>query len=276
MALQGQYDGRGPLAVFGCAWHYRQLIVRLTAREIEGRFRGSLFGKVWAALVPLIMLSMYTFVFGVVFRVQWPGMEGSTLRVAPLYFVGMILFDFVFECISRAPTLLAEHIAYIKKVLFPLEILSWVVVCSAFFRVAVGSGILLAFYLAIEGPPPLTALAIPILVMPLALVAVGFVWFLSAVGVFVRDFRHAIMVVAPATMFLSPIFFPLSSMPEPIRTALYINPLTFTVESVRGALFSGVWPNWGALLGYVAVAWLFAWAGHRWFMAIRGEIADVV
>jgi lipopolysaccharide transport system permease protein len=276
MVPRGQYEGRGPLGVFGCAWHYRQLVVRLTRREIEARFRGSLLGKVWAGIVPLFMLSLYAFVFGVLLKVRWPGLEGSTLQVALLYFSGLILFDFVLECLMRAPTLLAEQISYVKKVLFPLEILAWVVVGGALFRVLVGSAILLAFYLAIDGLPPLSALAAPLLVLPLALVAIGFTWFLSAVGVFVRDFRHAVLVLAPVTMFLTPIFFPLSTVPEPLRSLLYLNPLTFIIESVRATLFSGEWPSWPALALYTGIAWVLAWAGRTWFLFVRGEFADVV
>src|ERR1700676_3442370 len=192
MVPRGQYQGQGPLAVFGCGWHYRPLVARLTVREIEARFRGSLLGRVWAGIVPLFMLCMYTFVFGVLLKVRWPGLEGSTLQVALLYFAGLILFDFTFECINRAPALLAEHVSYVKKVLFPLEILAWVVIGGGLFRVLVGGAILLAFYLAIDGLPPLSALAVPALVLPLTLVAIGFVWFLSAIGVYIRDFRHAV------------------------------------------------------------------------------------
>lgn len=276
MVPRGQYAGRGPLAVFGCAWHYRQLVARLTVREIEARFRGSLLGKVWAGILPLFMLGLYTFVFGVLLKLRWPGLEGSTLQVSLLYFSGLILFDFVLECLMRAPALLAEQISYVKKVLFPLEILAWVVVGGALFRVVIGSAILLAFYLAIDGLPPLSALAAPVLVLPLALVAIGFTWFLSAVGVFVRDFRHAVLVLAPVTMFLTPIFFPLSTVSEPLRSLLYLNPLTFIVESMRATLFLGEWPNWPALALYTAIAWAFAWAGRSWFLFVRGEFADVV
>ena len=273
---RSQYEGSGPLAVFGSAWHYRQLVARLTAREIEGRFRGSLLGKLWAGILPLFMLSLYTFVFGVLLKLRWPGLEGSTLQVALLYFSGLILFDFVLECLMRAPALLAEQISYVKKVLFPLEILAWVVVGGALFRVLIGSGILLAFYLVIDGLPPLSALAAPLLVLPLVLVAIGFTWFLSAIGVFVRDFRHAVLVLAPVTMFLTPIFFPLSTVSEPLRSLLYLNPLTFVIESVRATLFLGEWPSWPALALYTGIAWAFAWAGRSWFLFVRGEFADVV
>ena len=273
---RGQYEGQGPLAVFGCAWHFRQLVIRLAVREVEARFRGSLFGKIWLGIVPLFMLSLYTFVFGVLLNLRWPGLEGSTLQIALLYFSGLILFDFVLECLMRAPALLAEQVSYVKKVLFPLEILAWVVVAGALFRVLVGSAILLVFYLAIDGLPPLSALAAPILVIPLALIAVAVTWFLSALGVFVRDFRHAVLMLAPVMMFLTPIFFPLSTVSEPLRSLLYLNPLTFIIESVRATLFAGQWPNWAALAIYTVLAWAFAWAGRSWFLFVRGEFADVI
>jgi len=266
---------RGPAALFGCAWRYRQLLRRLTIREVENQFRGSLLGKLWAAIVPLFMLSMYTFVFGVVLQVRWPG-EENHLRVALLYFVGLIAFNFLFECINRAPTLLLENVAYIKKVIFPLEVLPWVIVGAGLVRVAVSSAILLAFYFVIDGLPPPAVVVIPLLVVPLAMITLGLAWFLSALGVYLRDIRQAMTVVAPATMFLSPIFFPLSEVPEPFRSLLYINPLTFVIDSTRSALFLGTWPSWLGLTFYFGVAWIVAWTGYAWFMSVRRGFADVL
>lgn len=275
-AVATPVEARGPLAVFGCAWRYRQLVARLTEREIESRFRGSLLGKLWAALIPLFMLAMYTFVFGVVLHVRWPGGDKSALDVALLYFVGLIVFNFFFDCVNRGPTLMLEHVSYIKKVLFPLEILSWVVLGGALFRLAVSAAVLLAFYLAIDGVPPAAILAVPLLLVPLALVALGCVWFLSALGVYLRDMSQLLTMISPATMFLSPVFYPLTNVPKPFQYILYANPLTFIIEAVRGAVFDGIWPNWGGFALYAAVAWLFAWAAHAWFMKMRQGFADVV
>lgn len=268
--------GSGPLAPLRCAWDYRQLILRLAARDIEGRFRGSLLGKLWAVIVPLLMLAMYTFVFGFLLQVRWGGMETSKLQVPLLYFVGLILFDFLFECVNRAPGLMIEHTVYIKKIVFPVEILAFVVVLVALFRVAIGGALLLLFYLAIDGLPPLSALAAPLLVLPLAVIGLGFVLFLSALGVYVRDFRQAIMAIAPILMFLSPIFFPLSTVGAALRPLFYLNPLTFPAETIRAALFLGAWPDGIGALAYVAAAWLFVWAGYAWFMRVREGFADVV
>jgi lipopolysaccharide transport system permease protein len=267
----------GPYAAFAAAWRHRQLTLQLTRREVEARFRGSLLGKLWAALLPLYMLGLYTFVFGFVFQARWPeAAAGGKLQVALLYFVGLILYEFLVECIGRGPTLMLENVSYIKKVVFPLDILAWVAVGGALFRVGVSSLMLLVFFLVLDGLPPPSALAAPLVVPPLALIGLGCLWFLSAMGVYLRDLRHGAALVAPALMFLSPIFFPLSAVPEPVRTLLYLNPLTPAIEMARGALFLGQWPDWGGLALYTGIGLVFAWAGHAWFMSVRRGFADVV
>jgi lipopolysaccharide transport system permease protein len=266
----------GPIAVFGSAIRHRHLIWRLATREFEAQFRGSMLGRLWAALGPLLLLGMYTYVFGVVMRAHWPGAEGSTLRVALLYFVGLMYFNFFLECINRAPSLMLENVAYIKKVVFPLDILAWTSLVSAALRLAISMAILFAFFLIIEGVPPLSALGLPLITAPLVLVVLGFVWFLSALGVYVRDIRSAMTVIAPATMFMSPVFFPISVVPEPVRTILYGNPLTFVIESARAMLFEGHWPDPLGLGIYSLIACVFAWLGRSWFMSVRSGFADVV
>jgi lipopolysaccharide transport system permease protein len=277
MAMAEMLRESGPLEVFGSALRHRQLIWRLAVREFEAQFRGSLLGRVWAALGPLSLLALYTYVFGVVMQAHWPGTAtGDTLQVALLYFAGMVFFNFYLECINRAPSLLLENVAYIKKVVFPLDILAWVALIAALLRFSFGVLILLVFYFALEGIPPIAALAVLLMTAPLALVALGFVWFLSALGVYLRDVRQAMTVIAPAIMFMSPVFYPMSVVPEPFHSILYINPLTFAIESVRGALFDGQWPNWMEFSIYSVLAWLFAWLGRSWFMSVRGGFADVV
>jgi lipopolysaccharide transport system permease protein len=254
----------------------RQLLVQLSIREIESHFRGSLLGKVWAVVVPLFMLGLYTLVFSAILHVKWPGEPRSELRVALLYFAGLILSNFFTECINRAPVLFIGNVSFIKKVVFPLEILAWVAVAGALFRAGISACVLIVYYLIIEGLPPVSAIAIPAIVAPLVLMVAGLTWIFAAIGVFVRDLRHAMMVVMPAMMFLSPIFFPLSAVPEKIRFIFYINPLTYPVEAVRNALFFGMWPNWLAIACYAGAAWFIAWAGLTIFTKLRTGFADVI
>ena len=264
---------RGP---FSSAWRHRDLLLRLVQRDVEMRFRGSILGKVWAFLVPLVLLALYTFVFGVVIQPRWQDSARSNIEIALTYFSGLILFDFVFECVGRAPHLMQEHVNYIKKIVFPIDILAWMVLFGAVFKLAIGSITLLLFYIIFAGPPPLSALFIPFILLPLGLFAVGFVWFLSAFGVYIRDIKQAIGLAAPIAMFLSPVFFPLSAVPEPFRKFFYLNPLTYPLESVRAALFAGHWtPSYGFMI-YTLLAALFAWLGFRTFARLQPGFADVL
>jgi lipopolysaccharide transport system permease protein len=268
--------GTGPFASFIFAWRQRQLIRRLVQREVEQRYRGSFLGKIWAVIAPLFMLSLYTVAFSVVIRPAWQANISSPAEIALIYFSGLILFDFFFEGVNRAPSLMFENASYIKKMVFPVQILAWVVLGGALFRLAIGIVLLAIFYVAVRGVPPVTAAIIPLLVVLLSMVSLGFVWLLSALSVFLRDIRHVIGVLMPAFMFLTPVFFPLSAAPPVVRRILYANPLTFILESVRGALFSDAWPNWLGLIAYAAVACLFGWFGYRVFMKLRTGFADVI
>ena len=266
----------GPFAPILAVWRQRQLFRRMVYREIEQNFRGSALGKAWAIIGPLFMLSLYTVAFGFVIRPHWQSSVASPSEVALIYFSGLIVFSFFVDCLTRAPTLMFEHITYIKKMVFPLEILAWVVVGGAIFRLTVGLAILATFYLATQGLPPPAVLAIPFLLALLSLFAVGMIWLLSAVAVYLRDIRHMIIVLMPAFMFLTPIFYPLSSVPATAKPFFYSNPLTFIIEGVRQALFSGLWPNWLGFVGYMLAAFLFNWLAYTAFTKLRAGFADVL
>lgn len=258
------------------AWQHRDLLARLIRRDLEARFRGSLLGNLWAVVLPLVMLGVYTFVFGFVIQPRWQEQATSGTAVALTYFSGLILFDFVFECIGRAPNLMREHVSYIKKIVFPVEILPWMVLFSSAVRLAIGSVLLVLFYLCFAGVPPPAALIIPVVLVGLAFYCIGVSWLLSAFGVYLRDIKHIITVLTPVAMFLTPVFFPVSAIPEPYRPVFYLNPMTFALEVTRAALFRGAWyePHWYAL--YILGGLVFAWIGFRIFSALRAGFSDVL
>lgn len=269
-------DDKGMLAPFTCAWRHRSLLRRLVRRDIETRFRGAVLGKVWAGVAPLVMLGLYTFVFGVVIQPGWQQDIENRLEIPLIYFSGLIMFDVFIEAVLRAPNLMRENKAYIKKVVFPVEILAWMVIGAALFRLAVGLALLLVFYLVVDGVPPPAALLIPLYIVPFCVFVAGLIWLLASFAVYLRDITHIVAALAPVVMFLSPIFYPVSAVPEPIRPIFYGNPLTFVVENLRAALFSGAWPHWTGLLAYSLAAWLVAWLGYRAFMRLRPGFADVL
>ena len=255
------------------------LIALLVRRNVEATFRGSVLGKFWAVLAPLLRLALYTFVFGVVIGAKWPGPPRSHFEVALLYFVGLTLFDFLFDCINAAPPLMQENANFVKKVVFPLEILPLVVVGAALVRFCITAGIVLALYLAIDGIPPLASLSVPLLLVPLVLVAAGLVWIMSAVGAYLRDLRQVIGLISMVAMYLSPIFFPVSQVAAKAPQAVavfYANPLTFVIESCRAAMFDGLWPHWSVLALYTLGAWVFASLAYGRFVRQKPGFADVI
>ena len=266
----------GLFAPILAAWRQRQLLRRMVHREVEQNFRGSALGKTWAIISPLFMLSVYTVAFGFVIRPQWQSLVSSPSEVALIYFSGLIVFSFFIDCLTRAPLLMFEHITYIKKLVFPLEILAWVVVGGALFRMTFGIAILSVFYLATQGLPPPAVIVVPLLIALLSLFAAAMIWLLSAIAVYLRDIRHVILVLMPVIMFLTPVFYPLSSVPAVTRPFFYVNPLTFIIEGVRQALFAGLWPNWLAVIGYALAAYLFNWVAYMIFTKLRTGFADVV
>ena len=264
-----------PHAIFVRLWRHRALILRLARREIEARYRGSFLGLAWAVIAPLILLTVYTFVFSVVFKLRWANTSG-TGEFALMVFTGIIPFNIFAECINRSPDLMLENVSYVKKVLFPLDIMPMVSLASALFNAFFSVLVLMVFYLFVHGLPPVTALAAPLALIPMLLSILGLTWFLSALGVYIRDLRQFIGILVMTLMFLSPIFYPLTAVPEGYRSLYLLNPVAVVIVDLRGMLFAGEWPdlfNWAT---YLVLSALLAHLGYLWFMKTREGFADVV
>lgn len=272
----GPDTGRAPFAAFACAWTHRRLILRLARREIEARYRGSILGLLWTVVSPLLMLSVYTFVFSTVFRGRWHESSGTTGEFALLLFSGLIVVSIFTDCVNRAPSLMLENASYIKRVIFPLEILPWVVLAGAGFNAGVNLLALGAFYAIVLGPPPATAVLFPVLLVPLALTTMGLSWFLASVGVFLRDIRHMIGIATTLLVFVSPVFYPLQAVPEPYRRLIWLNPLTPVLEDSKAVLFWGRSPNWPACAAELLVGLGIMSFGFWWFTRTRKAFGDVV
>jgi lipopolysaccharide transport system permease protein len=260
------------------AWRNRSLIVQLSKRDVLGRYRGSLAGMAWSFFNPLLMLGIYTFVFSTIFKSRWAlaSLDESRAGFAIILFVGIIIHGLLSECINKAPGLILNNANYVKKVVFPLEILPWVVMSSALFHAFISLLVLLLAELAVGHGIPWTVVLIPMVILPLVFVVMGMTWFISATSVYVRDIAQMTGVFASALMFLAPVFYPLSSLPEQYRAWMYLNPLTFIIEQARGVLIAGTLPDWGALGGYFLLSLLFAWIGFWWFQRSRRGFSDVI
>lgn len=279
VARQSTKYSLSPLAVFLTGWKNRRLIWQLAKREIQARYRGSLLGISWSAIVPLLMLCVYVFVFSVIFKARSNIVGESKLEFALVLFFGLIIFGVLSECMNRAPTLLLENVAYIKKLVFPLEIFPWITLVVALVNAGIGFFLLIVAFIIVHGSLPISLLALPLIILPLVLLTLGLNCFLSSIGVFLRDIRHGMSIVTSVVLFLSPIFYSPTAIPEKYRSLIYLNPLTLVIEQSKQVLFLGHFlslEQWGYYLVYLLAAWLCAWAGFVWFMKTKKGFADVV
>ncbi len=265
-----------PVTVLRSFWQHRQLIGQMVKREVSGRYRGSVLGLLWSFFNPVLMLIIYTFVFSVVFNARWGTEQESRFEFALILFAGLIVYNLFAECINRAPGLIVGNVNYVKKVIFPLEILPLVTLGAALFHVCISLGVLLLFQLLLAWALPWTLIWVPLILLPLLLVTLGFSWFLASLGVFVRDVAQTVALLTTILLFLSPIFFPVSAIPEHYRIFIYLNPLTFIIEQMRDVLIWGRAPSWHVLGVYTLVSLGVAWLGLAWFQKTRKGFADVL
>jgi lipopolysaccharide transport system permease protein len=254
----------------------RRLILALIKREILGRYQGSVIGVLWSLISPLFMLLIYTFVFSVVFKAKWAGGSDSKAEFALLLFVGLIVFNLFAECINRAPTLIISNINYVKKVIFPLEILPLVSLGAALFHAFVSLLVWLMAYIFLFGLPQITVLLLPLIFMPLLFFILGVSWFLASFGVFLRDVNQFIGMMVSMLMFLSPIFYPISALPEQYQVYLMLNPITSVIEQFRDVLFWGKCPDIAIYLTGLFVSAICAVLGLVFFQKTRVGFADVL
>ncbi|PLK49132.1 ABC transporter permease [Uliginosibacterium sp. TH139] len=266
-----------PLEMLAGFWLNRGLVRNLIHREVVGRYKGSMLGIFWSLITPVFMLLVYTFVFSVVFKARWGSGDGdSKAEFALVLFAGLMVFNLFAECVTRAPNLILANVNYVKKVVFPLEILPWVAMGSALFHFSISFGVWLAAYVLLVGVPHWEVLLCPLIIAPFVMFVMGLSWALASLGVFLRDVGQLIGVVVQVLMFLTPIFYPASALPERFQTVMFLNPLTPPIEMMRDVMYWGRLPNlqlWGGgMLTSLAVAML----GFAWFQKTRKGFADVL
>lgn len=265
-----------PREMVASVWRNRSLIRALIKREVLGRYRGSALGILWSFFNPVFMLAVYTFVFSVVFKARWSAGSDSKTEFALVLFAGLLIFNLFSECISRAPGLILANVNYVKKVVFPLEVLPWVSLGSAVFHTLISFGVWLLFYLVFFGMPKLTLLLFPIVLIPLLFFTIGLSWVLASLGVYLRDVAQIISMVVTVLMFLSPIFYPVSALPEKYQILLHLNPLTLVIEQARNVLIWGKSPAPELFTVYLVISTVIAWVGFAWFQKTRKGFADVL
>ena len=266
------------IALAKSLWCNRQLIVQMTKREVMGRYKGSAIGLAWSFFNPVFMLVVYTFVFSEIFKSRWGGIGGddSKTQFAVVLFVGMIVLSLFSEVVNRASLLILSNVNYVKKVVFPLEILPVITMGAALFHSLISLCVLLAAFALFNGHLQWTAVFTPIVLFPLVILTTGLAWILAAIGVFLRDVGQTMGIITTVLMFLSPVFYPVTAVPERFRTFIMANPLTFVIEQAREVLIWGHLPNWAGLGIYTLAATIIAWSGYALFQKTRKGFADVL
>ena len=266
-----------PIALIKSLWCNRYLIAQMTRRDVVGRYKGSVLGLVWSFLTPILMLVVYTFVFSVVFKARW-GTDGddSKTQFALVLFVGMIVHGLFSEVLNRAPGLILSNVNYVKKVVFPLHVLPVIAMGAALFHASISLIVLLIAFVLFNGYLHWTAIFIPVVLLPLVILTLGIAWVLASLGVFLRDVGQTVGIITTVMLFLAPIFYPITALPEEIRPWIMANPLTFIIEEARKVLILGRMPHWAGLGVYTVAATAVAWAGFAWFQKTRKGFADVL
>jgi lipopolysaccharide transport system permease protein len=266
-----------PVNLVRHVWQHRGLIRQLSKKAVLVRYRGSMLGLVWAFIQPLMMLAVYTFVFSVIFEAKWGHeIEQGRLSFALALFAGIITFDIIGNTVNASPTLILSNVNFVKKVVFPLEILPVVklvesVVFSLFGLVVlvVAQGV---FTLTLHW----TLVLLPVVWLPVFMFALGWSYFLASLGVFIRDVGSVTGVVVTMLFFLSPIFYPLSAVPESLRVYCRMNPIAVFVQEVRQVVLWGQIPDWQGFVICFMVSLGVLMLGFAWFMKSKRAFADVI
>ncbi|OHB49733.1 MAG: sugar ABC transporter permease [Planctomycetes bacterium GWF2_41_51] len=251
--------------------------MQLVRRNVQVRYRGTLIGLIWVVITPLIMLSIYTFVFSVVFKAKWGAdLDDSKIAFALLIFCGMAVFNIFSESVIGSVGVISGNPNYVKKVVFPLEILPVSAVISAIFLGLISLIILIAGIWLTMHKFSLTMICLPLAFLPLFLLCCGISWFAASLGVYVRDLSHVIGIVMQGLFFMTPIFYSAEMVPKSLRLLLLINPLTAIVQMARNVLIYGRWPDWSSLVIVTLLSLVIFQLGYFWFMKTKWGFADVI
>jgi lipopolysaccharide transport system permease protein len=261
--------------LFKTLWQHRSLVLELTKREFSGRYRGSFGDVAWSFVQPLFLLTVYTVAFGVILKMRW-GFAGSTADYALMLFAGLIVFNAFSEVLIKSATLITSNPNFVKKVVFPLELLPVIAVATALIHALIGVAVWLLAYAALYGVPKPTAVLFPLVLMCFIPVLLGIGWLLSSIGVVVRDIGQLTGMLNHTLLFLTPIFYSIEAAPPLLQNLLLLNPLTFVVEQFRLVMFIGLMPAMKGLALYFVLASLFAYASLVLFRRLRPGFADMV
>lgn len=261
---------------FSALCRHASLTFELSKRDVLGRYRGASFGLMWSLISPFLLMSVYAFAFGFVMKAKWPQVASGKHAFAIILFIGLIVHGFFAECLVRSPSLVTGNPTFVKRIIFPLEILPWPMVFSALFHAGMNLIVFVVLRLILEGTFSWTIVFIPIVFLPLTLITLGVSWIFAALGVYLRDISQVTGVLTTAMLFISSAMIPVQTLPEKYRIFFELNPLTFLIDQARAVALWGNLPNFVGLALYSLGGVLLMYLGHGWFVATKRGFADVL
>lgn len=261
---------------FAALADHRSLTIELARRDILGRYRGASFGLLWSLISPFLMLMIYTFAFGTVMGGRWPQVEEGDTSFSIILFAALMVHGFFSECLVKSPTLITANPNFVKRVIFPIDILPWPLVLSALFHTGTTLLVFLVLRLVMDGQVAWTTVFFPLVMLPLVVLCLAMSWFLAALGVYLRDITQVTPLLSLAMLFLSTAMMPLASVPVDYRWIFMLNPLSFIIDQARAVLLWGELPDWQGLGIYLAVALALVYAARYFFATTRRGFADVL
>lgn len=254
-------------------WDYREFITGSVRREFQARYRDSLLGATWTVLNPLAMIVVYTVVFSQAIRAHLVGAEdrfGYSIYLC----AGVLLWGLFAEILGRSQNVFLDHANLIKKLNFPRLCLPIIIIASALLNFAIIFGLFALFLLLIGKFPG----AVFIGLLPVLLLTVGFAaslgMVLGVLNVFFRDVGQLFAVVLQFWFWLTPIVYPLQTLPETLKSLMVFNPMAGLVAASQDILLRAAWPHWGALIYPALLAGVLAALGGLLFRRHASEIVD--
>ena len=267
-------DDALPLQALARNWH---LWRTLTAQYMAARYRGTLLGRLWPVLLPMVMFATYAFVFGVIFRARWPGFaEGDMLGFSLNLFVGLLIHGLLGESLGQAPSLMQRNSNFVRKMVFPLPVLVAVPLGSAVIHGGIGLIIVCLLQSLFHAGPTLSMLSVPLILLPYLLMLFGLSLLVAALGVYFRDLAQIITVLVMMMLFTAPVFYPQEMAPAMLGKLLPLNPITWPVTTTRDAILHGQWPSLTGWLAYTFVSLVAAYVGAKVFAALKRGLADLI
>ena len=259
-------------------WHLPrrgELIFSLAKRDLLTRYKGSVLGIVWAIVTPVVTIAIFTFIFAGIFGARFGG-SNSHWDYALYLFCGLVPWNMFQETLQQSATTITGHANLVKRVVFPLETLPVAQALSALGNQLFATVALLFAIVLIQHQLPLTVLWLPVVLIPQLLLTVGAAWLLASLGVFLRDIVPGVSLVLMAWMYLTPIIYPESVVPEKFRWLISINPFTALIRTYRRIFLEGQSPDWAGLGFFAIIGFVMFVFGYWWFARTRKNFADVI